>query len=200
MPSRVIERVTRPSEVRFGVRDFEAMDAAGLLPERPELVDGRIIAMPAVGNAHDVSRGDFHEEIAPHWRRPKFIRSQATHRFAGGWAPMPDLALLDERPTPGAEIDPLPRLVIEIADSTLAYDLGEKRLRYALAGVPEYVVAELPHRRLRVLRGPVAGAGSAAEAWRDEAILSPGDRYAPLCLPGLDLDVATVLPEAGFAP
>ena len=168
------------------------MDAAGLLPERPELVDGRILAMPAVGDAHMVSRHDFSLALTPAWRPPRFLASQDTVRFAGGWCPMPDFALLDEYPKKGAEVDPLPRLVIEVADSTLDYDLGDKRRRYARAGVPEYAVAALPRRELVVLRGPDG------DGWREEATLRPGDAYSPLCLPELTIDVAAVLPAASF--
>ena len=186
----------RPVKKRFTVREFEYLDEIGMLPQRVELVDGEIVEMPPVNNPHRVCRGRFNLALTPAWPEPKFISSQDTHRFANGWCPQPDFALLDEEPVAGALVDPPVRLAIEISDATIAYDLKEKRLRYAQVDVPEFVVADLNARRLRVFRGPAADAADAEAAWQEAFDLGPGDRYSPLCVPGLDLDVAAVLPAS----
>ena len=186
-----------PVKKRFTVREFEYLDDLGMLPQRVELVDGEIVEMPPVNNPHRICRGRFNLALTPAWQPPKFISSQDTHRFADGWCPQPDFALLDEEPVAGALVDPPVRLAIEISDTTLEYDLREKRPRYARAGVPELVIADLNARRLCVFRGPVADAADAEGAWREELVLGPGDRYSPLCISDLNLDPGDVLAGAG---
>ncbi len=41
-----------------------------------------------------------------------------------------------------------PELIVEISSSSSSYDLGDKKSVYAKAGVQEYIVAEMPKRRL----------------------------------------------------
>lgn len=182
-----------PQKRLFTVREFEQMAEAGILNGRYELVDGEIIELPADGNAHSIAVMDLYDAIRPHWPHPKFIRSQSTQRFTERWAPMPDLALLEHRPVPGARIDELPALVIEVSDETLSYDLGFKRLAYARAGAPEYWVADLKRRRFRAFRGPDRAAVEAEQAYRDEIIAEVGDTIAPLAIPALQIAVADAL-------
>ena len=186
-----------PPRRRFTVREFESMGQAGIIDERCELVHGEIIQMPPVGNAHSIALQDLHDLLRAAWPHPKFIRTQATHRFGEDFAPMPDLTLLEHRPVPGALIDEQPALVIEVSEETLSYDLGFKRLAYARAGTPEYWVADLKRRRFRAFRGPDRAAVEAEQAYRDEIIAEVGDTIAPLAIPALQIAVADVLPAAG---
>jgi hypothetical protein len=48
-------------------------------------------------------------------------------------------------------------LAIEVAESSIEYDRGEKSTLYAEAGVPEYWVLNLVDRELEVFRDPVEG-------------------------------------------
>lgn len=73
----------QPRRKRFTLREFEWMAEQGLITGRPELWDGEIIEMPPVGNALAVRLADIYRSLLPRWPHPKFIRSQATHRFEG---------------------------------------------------------------------------------------------------------------------
>ncbi len=179
---------------RFTVEEFDALDEAGVLPQRVELVDGEIVEMEPVKNPHSICRYQLNRILTPVCEPPRFLRSQDTHRFANGWCPQPDFALLDQFPQAGAVVDPPVRLVIEISDSTLEYDLHDKRLRYAQVGVPEYVVADLPHRKLHVFRQPDAQARQTDEAYKVVEVLGLEDVYSPNSL-DLKIKVADVLPE-----
>ena len=186
-----------PAKRLFTVREFMQMGEAGILDERCELVHGEVIEMPPVGNAHSIALQDLYDALRQAWPHPKFIRTQATQRFDEHWAPMPDLALLKQRPVPGALIDELPVLVVEVSDETLSYDLGQKRLDYARAGVPEYWVADLKRRRLLVFRGPERGAVEAEHAYLDEVVVQADQTVSPLAIPSLQIKVADILPAAG---
>lgn len=79
------------------------------------------------------------------------------------------------------------RLVIEIAEASLAYDLGTKADRYAAFGIPELWVVDLEGRRLVVHRDPGAnGYGSVtATDWSVAA--------SPLIAPEVTLTLADIL-------
>jgi Uma2 family endonuclease len=87
--------------------------------------------------------------------------------------------------------DPQPenlQLVIEIADTTLAFDLSTKARLYARAGIIEYWVLDLPGRRIIVHRAPRDGAYSSVVAYRETEFVSP------LAARDAKLQVGDVLP------
>jgi Uma2 family endonuclease len=75
-------------------------------------------------------------------------------------------------------------LVVEIADSTLRFDLSVKALLYARAGIVEYWVVDLTGRQLIVHRDPDAG------SYRSVAAYSEHERVAPLESPQHELLVS----------
>jgi Uma2 family endonuclease len=186
-----------PERVRFTVEEFDRLSREGLVPQRTELVEGEVCLMAADGNAHSVCIQSFYDALRPAWPKPRFIRSQSTHRFDAHFAPMPDLVLINAWPVPGAKVDELPQLVIEVSDETLAYDLGFKRLKYAQAGVPEYWVADIKRRRVLVFRDPDVNAKTPELAWRFEQIVPTEGEVSLLAIPGFGVRVAEVIPFAG---
>jgi Uma2 family endonuclease len=50
------------------------------------------------------------------------------------------------------------RLLIEVSDSTVTFDLGRKASLYARAGIGEYWVIDIPDQVVHVHRGPAQGA------------------------------------------
>lgn len=77
-------------------------------------------------------------------------------------------ALVAPRPQPADIL-----LVVEVADSTLATDLGPKRDLYARAGIPDYWVLDLAGRRTIVHREPVAGSYRSVIACEAHEAVSP---------------------------
>ena len=177
--------VRRP--VRFTPEAFHAMSAAGMIPEMAELVDGRVVEMPARHYPEAVVVGRIHATLRD---GGGVVVSLLTHAFPSGWNPMPDVAVYDapppRRPKEGAY--PVPRLVVEVADETLDYDLGEKAARYAGEGVAELWVADVAGRRLWVHREAEGG------AWGSRRGLKIGDGVSPLCLPDATFAVADLIP------
>ena len=180
--------VRRP--VRFTPEEFHALSEQGVIPERTELVDGEIIEMPAQHYPAVATIGRIERALAAEWHDPDCVVSNMTHVFPSGWNPMPDVAVYDRppprRPKEGAY--PVPRLVVEVADETLDYDLGEKAARYAGEGVAELWVADVGGRRLWVHREAEGG------AWGSRRGLKIGDGVSPLCLPGASYAVADLIP------
>jgi Uma2 family endonuclease len=74
--------------------------------------------------------------------------------------PQPDLTVLRRRPVPYKEREAYAEdvlLLIEVADSSLAYDRSTKLRLYAAAGVPEYWVVDGDAEAVEVYRSPGPG-------------------------------------------
>ncbi len=101
--------------------------------------------------------------------------------------PEPDLVVLakpsreyqDANPTPGDL-----RLVVEISDTTLAFDLTAKAELYARAGILEYWVLDVAARRLIVHREPREG------LYRSVIAYAEHEAVAPLAAPQSEFRVA----------
>jgi Uma2 family endonuclease len=167
-------RCSVPSRHLISVDAFHRMGEAGILgPEdRVELIEGEIIDMSPIGALHAA----IVDVVVRHFGRRAgesvFIRSQNPLRLDDASEPEPDISILRPRADlyttshPGAA-DVL--LVIEVADTSLAYDLGTKVPLYARHGIPEVWVIDAATRRISVFRRPFG---------RGEAGRSGGSGYA----------------------
>ncbi len=87
-----------------------------------------------------------------------------------------------------------PLLVIEVADSSLEYDVGEKASLFAEAGVPEYWVVNLVGRTLIVFRKPLKG------AYRESFSLVEKARVTPEAWPEMAFEVSAFFPREAREP
>jgi Uma2 family endonuclease len=65
------------------------------------------------------------------------------------------------------------RLVVEVADSTLGFDLRTKAALYARAGIAEYWVLDIAGRRMIVHRNPQAGTYVSVAAYNEDESVAP---------------------------
>lgn len=142
---------------RFTYDDVRAMVQAGVIARKAplELLDGELIDMPSEGFLHVSLKARLIEHLAanlpsPPWR----IIPDSTLYLAPQDAPEPDIYLVDEASfsfpiTPGS----VP-LVIEVAVSSLAYDLERKAPKYASYGIDEYWVVDVAGRETTVFTQP----------------------------------------------
>jgi Uma2 family endonuclease len=103
--------------------------------------------------------------------------------------PQPDVIVLNQ-PTTVFETNPRPpdlRLVVEIADTSLVFDLTTKASLYARAGIVEYWVLDVASRRIVVHRDPQNG------HYRLVVVYTDAEGVAPLTAPGRELRVADLL-------
>ena len=135
---------------RFCVRDFHLMDEAGVFCEddRVELVDGEIVDMAPIGSYHNscvTTLTHIFVRAVPEGVR---VQVQGAVQMDESTMFQPDLAILRPRNDNYAEANPTPEdvlLVIEVSDSTVAYDRNVKIPKYAQAGVPEVWQVNLPY-------------------------------------------------------
>jgi Uma2 family endonuclease len=110
--------------------------------------------------------------------------------------PEPDLALV---PGTWADYDARhparPALVIEVAESSLAFDRTDKGSLYARGGIRDYWIVNLIESVLEVYRDPAPDA-TAPYGWRYQAEdrLVATSVVSPLALPSVRLAVSDFLP------
>ena len=110
--------------------------------------------------------------------------------------PEPDLAVVAGTRRDYATGHPATALlVVEIADSSLAYDRTRKARLYAGARIADYWIVNLVERQLEIFRKPEPDP-AADGAWRYAAriIARPGEAVTPLALPAATIAVADILP------
>jgi Uma2 family endonuclease len=163
--------------------------------ERVELIEGDIIAMAPQRNLHAaaVTRASRACETAfgpGHW-----VRVQMTLSLAEASMPDPDVAVLQ------GDIEDHPEdypdtalLVIEVADTSLAYDRGPKASLYASAGIPEYWIVNLPERTLEVRHSPAAPEPGPTARYESVTVHRTGEAVAPLARPDHPIPVSSLLP------
>lgn len=81
--------------------------------------------------------------VTPDW----IVDNEVSVAFGGDFRPMPDILVWDPASVPPDFDGPIPakavRLIVEVSDSTLSDDVGEKLEDYADAGVAEYWVVDV---------------------------------------------------------
>jgi Uma2 family endonuclease len=177
-PVRPLRRVEYDKLVAMGV--FEG--------ERIELLEGRLVHMSPIGAPHSSTIDRLNRLFAPLFDRV-LVRIQNPFAATAESEPQPDVALM---PLGDYDVDHPDRaeLLIEVADSSLAYDRGPKLSVYAKSGVPEYWIVNLVERCIEVYRRPANGRYWLVERHGERAVISP-ERF-----PDFELRVADVLPAA----
>lgn len=141
---------------RLSVDDMFAMVEAGILgaDERVELFDGVLVEMNAKNIRHETMRNRLMNWLARHLPEAWLVASELGSRFAEHVYFEPDIIVVDAA-VPLDQLNPktVP-LIIEVSDTTLAYDAGAKRDRYAALGLPEYWVIDLGSETILIHREP----------------------------------------------
>jgi Uma2 family endonuclease len=179
----------------ISIDDYHRMAADGLFSEddRVELIEGEIVEMAPIGNRHATAVRRLSILLKDALGRRALIDSQNPVEL-GDWSePEPDIAVLAWRDDyyaaapPGAQ-DAL--LLIEIADSSLAYDREVKAPLYAHQGIRESWILDFPGGTLEVYRRPTPA------GYREVRRLRRGDEVSPLAFPDVTFSVSDLLGPA----
>jgi len=176
----------------FTVDEYHRLAEAGVLheDERVELLNGQIIPMMPIGPFHGGSVSRLSHTLFARSNGRWITRVQDPVRLGPRDEPEPDLALVHPREDFYSSAHPGPTdilLLIEVADSTLLMDRGEKLPIYARAGIPEVWIVNLPERLVEVYRQPVAG------TYIESLRIRPGESLAPAAFPDVAIDTAALL-------
>jgi Uma2 family endonuclease len=161
---------------RFTIAELEAMTAAGILEEdeRIELIGGEIVPMSPKGNQHEILKA----AQTIYWARALpadlLFVTETTFRLTPDTYLEPDFVFYPKTAgIPGLNQETA-RLVVEIADSSLGYDLGRKAALYASFGIAELWVIDAVRLVTHIHRQPTA------DGYRSVVTLPKGERLVPL--------------------
>ena len=176
-------RVTRAAEGlprrRFTVAEIEAIVAAGVMreDERIELIGGELVPMSPKGNQHESVK----VALLRRWYRATpqdcDLAPETTFRLSEDTYLEPDVVVYTRTQGLKGLSGPSALLVVEIADSSLRYDIGRKAALCASFGVRELWVIDAVKLSARVFRAP------SDEGYREIRDFAASDRLVPLIAP-----------------
>jgi Uma2 family endonuclease len=185
---------------RWTLDDYEQLIALGLLEgKHVELIQGEILIMASMGEPHALTIMQLNYALLPHFNPGTgfHLRIQMPLALPALTSePEPDIAIVVlDSPTNEAGRPTSASLIIEVAESSLAYDRDRKGPLYAAAGIQEYWLVNLPEHCLEVYRQCMPDSTSFS-GWRYQEWqrLRDSDRVAPLVAPELVLAVDAILP------
>src|SRR5215813_563451 len=182
---------------RWRRSEFDRLVNLGAFEGEPlELIGGQLVVAEPQGSYHASAIDKIGYALRTLVPTGWFVRLQAPVSLDEDSEPAPDLAVVPGRPGDYRDSHPAhPALVIEVAESSLAFDRTRKGSLYARAAVPEYWIVNLIDRILEVYRDPEPDA-SAVFGWRYRSVsrLAPAATATPLAWSGFSVAVADLFP------
>lgn len=184
---------------RWTVAEYERMVEAGVFApgERVQLIEGTVFSMPPQLGPHASGVANVQYELMAVFRVGFVVRIQLPLELVPLSAPEPDAAVV--RGSRDDYVTQHPRsavLVVEVSDTTLAFDRGEKASLYAAHRIPDYWILNLIDHVLEVYRDPGPMPDQLSDhGYRERLVLRSGDRVAPLAAPHGSIPVADLLPR-----
>jgi Uma2 family endonuclease len=168
-----------PPRKRWTREQCAPLEASGLFErEKLELIDGELIGKRGKNRPHVQAFSKMQRWLVQTFGWD-FVNAEAPIDVCpedNVWnEPEPDLIVLNREYT-AFHSNPRSRdlaLVLEIADTTLKFDLTVKAALYARAGIAEYWVVDATGRRLIAHRSPAAGRYTSVVAYAEEEAIAP---------------------------
>jgi len=171
---------------RFTRKEYYRMAEAGILAERErvELILGEIVEMTPIGDRHAAFVDNLTRLLVRRLPDEVIVRVQGPVALAEDTEPQPDFTVLRRRAVPYKAREAWAEdalLVIEVAETSLAYDRSTKRRLYAEAGIPEYWVVDCAAETIEVHRGP------GPDGYRDVSLVVGAATLRPQAFPEVEL-------------
>lgn len=177
---------------RFTVDEYEQMIVLGILTEneRVELIRGEVVEKMVIGPLHSASVNRLTRLLTTRLLAWAIVSVQNPIVLDDS-EPEPDLALLAPRDDFYAQSKPKSSdvlLLIEVADSSLAYDREIKLPLYAQAGIQEFWIVNLAESKVEVYRIPLPSGHYASRT-----DFSRGGMLCSIAFPAITLQVDSML-------
>ena len=181
-----------PRHWKLTAEQYRRMGEVGILCEddRVELLEGELYAMAPIGDWHNAGTDSFNRRLDRGIGDRGIVRVQGSFRLSPNSEPEPDILVLRFRPDfyrsgpPGPE-DVL--LLVEVADTTLAYDRDFKLPLYARAGIPEVWIVNRAALQIEVYREPEGN------TYRSVTLVAREGTVTPLAFPDLSIPVREIV-------
>ena len=166
---------------RFTVAELERMTEAGILEEdeRIELIGGEIVPMSPKGHQHEILKAALNLYWARKLPADTLFVTETTFRLTPDTYLAPDFVFFPKSSGIPGLGRATAKLVVELADSSLGYDLGRKAALYAGFGIAELWVIDAVKLTAHIHRDPQG------QGYRSVAALAPDARLVPQALPDL---------------
>ena len=164
--------------------------------ERLELVGGALLVCEPQGGPHFTAVGLIEDALRPVFGIGWTVRAQGPIALDEDSEPEPDIAVVPGSRRDHSRAHPShPVLIVEVADSSVAFDRAEKGSLYARAGIADYWILNLPDQVLEVYREPAAAPHAPyGHRYGATITLAPRDTVSPLAAPTAAILVASLLP------
>ena len=164
--------------------------------ERLELVGGALLVCEPQGGPHFTAVGLVEDALRQVFGSGWTVRAQGPIALDEDSEPEPDLAVVPGSRRDHSRSHPShPVLIVEVAESSLAFDRGEKGSLYARAGIADYWILNLPDQVLEVYRGPEAAPHLPyGHRYGATTVLGVRDTVSPVAAPTASILVADLLP------
>jgi Uma2 family endonuclease len=176
---------------RFTRAEYYRMAEVGILGrrDRVELIKGEIVEMSPIGPRHSAFVDNLTRLLARRLPDDAVVRVQGPLALADDTEPEPDLTVLRRRVVPYKEREAWAEdalLVIEVAESSLAYDRSTKMRLYAGAGIPEYWVVDCAAETVELHRAP------GPEGYRDVSLVGGAATLRLQAFPDVELRTSDI--------
>lgn len=182
---------------RWTVDEYHQLVDRGMFDDKHvELIDGAILERSVPNSPHVVGMCLGLEALRSAFGHGFLVRPQSPLTLGSASEPEPDLAVVQGGIRDYITGHPTTALlVVEVSDSSLAYDRKEKASLYAQASIADYWIVNVVNGQLEVYRGPAPDASQAfGFGYSSQTILHRGDVIAPLAAPTATVAVADMLP------
>ena len=189
--------INYPRPLRWTREQFlQMIDLGWFHDKRVELIGGEVIEMASQFDLHLASVTLTGDALRVAFGAGYWVRAQGSLDLSPHGIPDPDIAVTPGGPQGAARtIARSALLVVEVSDTTLAYDRYHKASLYAAGGITDYWIVNLVQRQLEVYRDPIAdNTQPFGFRYASRTILDPPDVVSPLAAPLASITVADLLP------
>ena len=176
---------------------YRLLDLGFFQGQRVELIEGEILLMASQTNLHAQSVALTAQALSAAFGKNYWVRVQMSLDLSPYSVPDPDLAVISGsvRDNSGRDNPKTALLIVEVSDSTVAWDRKNKGSLYARTGIADYWIVNLEKRFLEVQRSPVADETRVfGFGYKDVSHLELTDQVSPLALPEARIQVADLFP------
>jgi Uma2 family endonuclease len=195
-PAQSGKKLRLPGPLRWSRAEYYKLGKLGFFQgRRVELIRGEILEMSPPEHAHSASVTLVADALRAVFGPGYWIRSEQPLDLGKSAQPQPDVSVVAGGVREHKAHPRSAALVVEVSDSTLAFDRGRKAAVYARAGIADYWIVNLVERQLEVYRRPEVVSAPGRRCSYQEVTIVPATGHAsPLATPAAMIKVADLIP------